>query len=219
MAKIANGVDFKRAVDSLSIDAKEEIHMSVGTHSIGSNIQRLRKAQNPRMPVKRLADLSGLTDSIVRRIEDGTRNPSEAEFTRLCAALRVEPGEVLSSIADDLEARLRLDYWDRLVTVCGRNGVAELVTPAENLDASQRDSELVWLEYAGLLSSAQHSLVRKATIAERNYWLRDAAESIRPNGINHISGDTTPERIAYLAAYPIYIGEQNEKQRNSAPLG
>lgn len=181
--------------------------MLAGTHSIGSNIQRLRKARNPRMPVKQLADLSGLTDSIVRRIEDGTRNPSEAEFTRLCAALRIEPGDVLSSISDDLEARLRLEYWDRLVAVCGRKGGAELVMLAENLDGSQRDSELAWLEYAGLLTSAQHSFVRKATIVERNLWVRNAAESIRPNGINYASGDTIIERIAYLAAYPMNIGD------------
>lgn len=182
--------------------------MPAVTHSIGSSIQLLRKARTPRMPVKQLADLSGLTDSIVRRIEDGTRNPSGAELIRLCVALQVEHGDVLSLITDDLEARLRLEFWDRLVAVCGRNGVVELVMPSGNLDGVQRDSELVWLEHAGLLTSAQHSFVRKATIAERSYWVREAAESIRPNGINHASGDTIPERIAYLSAYPICIGEQ-----------
>lgn len=179
--------------------------MPATTHSIGSNIQRLRKARSPHMPVKQLTGLSGLTNSVVRRIEDGTRNPSDDELARLCVALQVEPGEVLSSIGDDLEARLRLEFWDRLVAVYGGSGIVELVMPSGNLEGSQCDPELAWLEYAGLLTSAQHSFVRKATIAERSYWVRGAAESIRPNGINHTSGDTVSERIAYLAAYPICI--------------
>jgi len=63
--------------------------------ALGKRVRELRKERS--YSQEKLAELAGIHENHVRRIEGGTANPSFLVLVKLAKALRIAPAELLAS--------------------------------------------------------------------------------------------------------------------------
>jgi transcriptional regulator with XRE-family HTH domain len=64
--------------------------------ALGKRIRELRKER--RYSQEKLAELAGIHENHVRRIEGGTANPSYLVLVRVAKALGISPGELIQPL-------------------------------------------------------------------------------------------------------------------------